>query len=517
MPDRPTSGHPVWQSTELDFDAAHRHADPYTGVEFWCDFVDESGMTLRRPGFWAGGSRWRVRFSAPTPGRWRWTSEANVNDPGLAGRTGTLDIHAASDEAIGRFHRCGFWRMSPLGRSLVHADGTPALLVADTAWAMPWRATTDQVRVYADDRSGKGFNAVLLMTVQPDMKAVGPRVRGADEGFDVGFEDLPSGHLNDLNVDYFDYLDDIVNILRGRDIVPVLQPVFFGFGWKGLDVAGPVVPPPEYARFCRYLVARYGAGPTIYLVGADGTGREPQVAAGGAEVHAWDCYGQPTGVHYRPHADNAAHQDADWLDFQWCQTGHTAEHVPERVADMWRNLPVKAVANGEPTYEATRSLNTAGGWWQGHEAWSNLCAGGTMGVVYGAASLWQWVLRPGEPGMSDYFLGPGLDWRSALGLEGSAHVGRVGRILEGLPTTDMRPGWQDILHPRCLVTDGRLVIAYAADGGPVTLLSNTAQPMAYRVIDPRTGELVRQGRRTGPLDPVPDPGGAPRVYLCTDD
>ena len=24
------------------------------------------------------------------------------------------------------------------------------------------------------------------------------------------------------------------------------------------------------------------------------------------------------------------HQDKDWLDFQWCQTGHNGEHVPER-------------------------------------------------------------------------------------------------------------------------------------------------------------------------------------------
>ena len=37
--------------------------------------------------------------------------------------------------------------------------------------------------------------------------------------------------------------------------MPELQPVFFGFGWKGLDVAGPVVPPAEYARYCRKPVA----------------------------------------------------------------------------------------------------------------------------------------------------------------------------------------------------------------------------------------------------------------------
>jgi hypothetical protein len=35
-------------------------------------------------------------------------------------------------------------------------------------------------------------------------------------------------------------------------------------------VAGLVVPADEYARYCRYLVARYGARPAIYLIGGDG-------------------------------------------------------------------------------------------------------------------------------------------------------------------------------------------------------------------------------------------------------
>src|SRR5262249_17054257 len=160
----------------------------------------------------------------------------------------------------------------------------------------------------------------------------------------------------------FRYLDRLLDILVQHEIVPVLQPVFQGFGWKGLGVAGRVVPPQEYARYCRYLVARYGARPAIYLVGAHGSGNEPQISAGGGEVQAWDCYEQPTGIHYRPHATNNASQDADWLDFQWCQTGHGGEDIPERVADMRHNTPVKAIANGEPTYERTRTEMTARGW-----------------------------------------------------------------------------------------------------------------------------------------------------------
>jgi uncharacterized protein DUF4038 len=48
--------------------------------------------------------------------------------------------------------------MSPGGRNLIHADDTPVLLVADTAWSLPWRATEEQCRIYAADRRVKGFN-----------------------------------------------------------------------------------------------------------------------------------------------------------------------------------------------------------------------------------------------------------------------------------------------------------------------------------------------------------------------
>lgn len=503
-----------WRESEITLTAQHEHANPYTNLDVWLEFTHETGRTLRRPAFWDGGHSWKVRFASPgETGRWSWRSASSVDDAGLAGQTGELVCEAGSP-IDHRFFRHGFWRMSPGRRNLIHADGTPALLVGDTAWALPWRATEEQCRIYAADRQAKGFNAVLLMSVQPDMHARGPRDRTAGEGFDVGFEDLPSGHITQLNPGYFQYLDRLIAILVEHEIVPVLQPVFQGFGWKGLSVAGTVVPPAEYARYCRYLVARYGARPAIYLVGADGSGYEPQVPAGGEEVESWDAYGQPTGIHYRPHAGNRAWQDAAWLDFQWCQTGHHGEHIPERVADMWRNLPAKGVANGEPTYENGGRLGKAVGWWQGHEAWCNLCAGGTMGVVYGAGSLWQWRLHPHEPGHAVYFLAENAGWREALEFEGSNYVGLVSKILEGLPLTDMEPNWQVTLGRRGLLVPGQLYIGYTEDGGPLKIYGDQV-PRHYRVVDPRTGVVLRAGTRSGD-EWIPDAGGGPRVYICYD-
>jgi hypothetical protein len=510
MSDAPSLAQP-WREVEVQFVGEGKYEAPYLDVDLWVDFRCGADV-VSRPAFWDGDGVWRVRFAPPHEGEWNWTTRGNVGDPGLAEHAGVVDCPAQSDPSAHAFYDHGFWRMSPGGRNLVHADGTPALIVGDTAWALPFRATPEQARSYAEDRQAKGFNAALLMTVQPDMRAVGPSDRTQDEGFDVGFEDLPQGHLTALNPTYFRYLDGLLDILVEHEIVPILSPVFQGFGWKGLDVAGLVVPPEEYARYCRYLVARYGARPAVYLVGADGLGVEPQVEAGGKAVSAADAYGQPTGIHYAPHAVNRAHQDADWLDFQWCQTGHVGEHVPERVADIWRDLPAKGVANAEPTYENTRQVGLGAGWWQGDEAWRNLCAGGTMGVFYGAASLWQWRLHADEPGHLDYFLGPDAGWREALAYEGSTYVGLVGKIMASLPFADMAPDWSHAA--RGLSVPGTWSLIYREAGG-LLMRYDPALPPYVTAIDPRSGDVVRRFEQGPDVEIVIDESSDPRVYVFT--
>ncbi len=78
-----------WQEVEIELTADAAWTAPYTDVEVWADFAcgDE---VLRRPAFWDGGDRWRLRFAAPHAGDWEWATAANVDDPGLAGRAGTV-------------------------------------------------------------------------------------------------------------------------------------------------------------------------------------------------------------------------------------------------------------------------------------------------------------------------------------------------------------------------------------------------------------------------------------------
>jgi hypothetical protein len=507
-----------WQPVELSFHTEQSYDNAYTRVEMWAEFRHDSGRVIRRPGFWDGGSTFRIRFVSPEiDGRWSYRTFCTPDDSGLTAQTGTITISPGRPRT--RYERHGLLKMSPGRRSVVHHDQTPFLVVGDTAWALPWRATLDECEIYARDRQRKGFNATLLMTVQPDMHATGPRSRTEDHGFDIGFEDLAEGHINRLRPEYFQYFDKLVHTLVHHGITPVYQPVFHGYGWKGRNVAGRHISGDEYARYCRYLVARFGAWPAIYLIGGDGLGTEVGVDPGGCEVHEWDAYEQPTGIHYGPQAPNNAHQDRDWLDFQWCQTGHGGEHIESRVADMWRNQPTKAVANGEPTYENIGEPGRAAGWWQGHEAWCNLTSGGTMGVVYGAGSLWQWMRHKDEPDHQPWCKAQNAGWREALDFEGSNYVGVISQILDGLPLADMQPNWAATYACRGLAVPGKLFIRYMSQGGGSFPIIVPTVPRHYRVVDPRTGRTLQTGQlpdTAGERVAQVAPSREPRVIIFTE-
>src|SRR5690606_400661 len=226
-----------WTTHEINLTAEQSFQNPYTDVEVWAEFKSNKGLIITRPAFWNGGSSWVVRFAPPdSDSEWKWRSFSSPEDKGLAGIEGSLKSVAYTGN--NKLLRHGLLRMSAGKRNVVHADGKPFLVVGDTPWSIPFRAQPDEVKVYAEDRQRKGFNTALLMSLQPDRYAEGPEQRGVAAGYARAFTDLPDGHLNQLKTEYFQYLDSLIAILIDHEIVPVYQPVFHGFGWKGKTVLG---------------------------------------------------------------------------------------------------------------------------------------------------------------------------------------------------------------------------------------------------------------------------------------
>jgi hypothetical protein len=520
------TGAEQWTTSEIVLTSERDYLNGYTDVEVWAIFSNGKNDSITRPAFWDGGNTWKLRFAPPDTGSvWKWKTFSIPADKGLAGRTGL--IKSLSYSGSNKLIEHGLLKMSQGKRNVVHADGKPFLVVGDTPWAIPFRATIDQVREYSVDRGEKGFNTALLMTVQPDMYAEGPEERNSILGFDRGFADLHEGHLNKLKPDYFQYVDSIINILVENGIVPVYQPVFHGFGWKGKTVMGPLADPGEYARYCKYLVARYGSMPAFWLVSGDSHGLDPGVKAGGEMIEKWDAYHQPTGIHYNPADDflaswangdsshcfhfNRSHQAENWLDFQWAQTGHDGKHLYHKVERMYENEPVKAALNGEPTYEGMGGGKNGLGWWQGEEAWNQLMNGGTMGIVYGAVCLWQWKVTADEPGWETWTDAP-MSWREAMKQEGSRYAGFVIKAFDGYDFADMEKradltGNKNLL----LASEGRFYISYMDNGGEITI-KKLPKGLTYRWLNPVSGEITPERVTEGEMTFMP-PDNKPWVLI----
>ena len=508
-----------WTTYEFALRAEKVYENPYTDVDVWAQFVNDDGDSLRRPAFWDGGAVWKVRFAPPDTGKtWTWTSFASTNDNGLNRKTGSL--RSTPYQGQNKILHRGLLKMSPGKRNVVHADNSSFLVVGDTPWSIPFRATTEQVATYAKDRREKGFNTALLITLQPDRYAEGPEARNTVLGFDRAFEDLHEGSINKLKPDYFQTLDSLVNILIDHELVPLYAPFAHGYGWKGETPIGSQLPADQYIRYCKYLVARYGSQPAFWLVNLDGNALAPGVKPGGQIIEEWDAYGQPVGLHYSPFDDylaswakgdstccfhyNRRYQEESWLDFQWAQTGHDGLHLYHKVERMYGNSPIKAVMNGESTYEGMGGGQHGLGWWQGEDAWMQLMHGGTMGVVYGAASLWQWKITADEPGWPEWTNSP-HSWFDALDLEGSKYVGFVSKAFEGFDFTDMEKRWDltDGKKP-LLAREGKFYIAFLINGGEIRI-NGMPEQLPFFWFDPVNGKFVSEGKvTTGGLFVAPD-------------
>ena len=239
------------------------------------------------------------------------------------------------------------------------------------------------------------------------------------------------GSADQINVDYFRYLDKIIAVLVEHGLTPVLQPVFHGFGWKGLTSPG---------RSCRRrstpataATSSPGTAPGRRSTWSAPTDPAPSLRSrpAASEVTAGTPTPSPPGA--LPAALAAdAHQAAPLARLPVVPTGHEGDHVPDRVATMWGNSPAKAIMNGEPTYEEPVRPGKAPAGGRGTRPGATCAPAGRWGSRTGPAASGSGGSPPTSPATSP-LSAAGAGWREALAFEGSRYVGLVGKILDGLP------------------------------------------------------------------------------------
>ncbi|MCX6376828.1 MAG: DUF5060 domain-containing protein, partial [Armatimonadetes bacterium] len=151
-------------AVQLAFDSTASYQDISSEIEVDVLFTGADGSEWRVPAFWAGGTAFRVRFAAPTPGRYTYrTVCSNAGDSGLHDQTGELEIAPYTGDNY--LYRHGPLRVSQSRRTLEHADGTPFFWMGDTWWMgltkrLDWPSGFEML---AADRVAKGFNLIQIV------------------------------------------------------------------------------------------------------------------------------------------------------------------------------------------------------------------------------------------------------------------------------------------------------------------------------------------------------------------
>ncbi len=421
----------VHEPVEWSFTSSRTYSNPFADCDLDLVIRDPQGAELRIPAFWAGSRTWRVRFAPQKPGPHTWrTICTDTSNAGLHGQSGRID--AVAYAGPNGLYQHGPLRVSPDRRHFEHVDGTPFFWLADTWWMglvkrLRW---PDDFQLLVADRCRKGFSVVQIVAgLYPDMPERDPR--GSNE---AGFPYDES--YTSINPAYFDMADLRIRYLADSGIVPCIV------GCWGYYL--PILGIEKMKRHWRYIVARWGAYPTVWCLAGEGSmpyylskRRERDVAVQksgwtelGRYVRSISAYRSPITIHPSTSA-RATVDDSSVLDFDMLQTGHSdRDSIPSTlrlITGAYETAPPMPVVNGEVCYEGIQEASRQE--IQRFMFWACILSG-AAGHTYGANGIWQ-VNLPGQPfGASPHGRSWGeTPWQTAYQLPGSAQLGLAKSLL----------------------------------------------------------------------------------------
>ena len=413
-----------WEAFETSFETAKHYANAFADVEVNVVFRQGEKQWIV-PAFWAGGSKWTVRFAPPAQGEYKYRVQCTDNtNADLNGNERTLRVAAYQGQNPLRKH--GFLRVSPDKRHFQHADGTPFFWLGDTWWkGLCKRLTWEGFQELAADRRTKGFTVVQIVCgVYPDEGLFQPRWENE------GGKPYLSRDFRVVNPAYFQYADRRIKHLVDSGIVPAIVGGWGRGDCNGMQMAGVA----GIKRHWRNLIARYAAYPTIWIIGGESGGPEWTEVA--RYVQKTDPYRHPATIH----PFNSARQsvtDETVIDFDMLQTGHgdweAARGAIPKLKAAYARTPVMPVVIGEYCYEG--HMQTAFQDVQRYVFWGNMLNGGA-GHTYGAAGIWHMSVE-GDPGITpiyDY-----TTWKEGMNAPGSTQLGLGKRLLEQYPWARFEP------------------------------------------------------------------------------
>lgn len=421
----------------------------------------------------------------------------------------------------------GKLRVSPDGRYLQHADGTPFFYLGDTAWELFHRMDEQEVEKYFENRRAKGFTVIQAVILA--------ELDGLNTPNRYGQTPLIDNLVIQPNEAYYKWVDKVIRMAETKGLYIGLLPTWGDKVDKQWGT-GPEIFNPFYAEvYGTWLAKRYKSFKNIiWINGGDRWG-------GDGNYPIWEALGKALKKHdknhlitFHPQGECSSGQwfhNSGWLDFNMAQTGHCQRSyaIYERLLIKdYNRQPVKPCMDGEPRYEnhpvcwKPDSL----GWFDDTDVrqamyWSLFS--GACGHTYGCHDIWQ-VLAPGREPVG-FARG---NWETSLDLPGAYDLIHARRLMERFDWESREPA-QDLItsandapeHTVVALRGKGFALVYFPNGETATLdlyKVSKKEKLTLSWMNPRTGEITGRGsvERTVPQEMVPPSAGRGNdwVLIC---
>jgi hypothetical protein len=472
----------TWDVFEISLEVPGQFENPYTEClkEGQKPFVsarfegisgDAAGKTIEVPGFWDGGHSWKIRFTSPYSGTWKYESLSVKK--GIKHKKGEIIVTGWSeDEKNANPIRRGFIRVNKAeprpGRYFTYSDGTPFLWIADTWWNWTNRNISfESFKTLADTRSTQGFNLGQLFF--------------AGNGWSRESSLLDSTFMHP-DLEQIRKVEKMIAYANSKGITIWIH------AWWCAENMDKSIGTENICRWWRYVIHRLHAYNVVWVIAGEynmyNYGELTQEFWNdlGKLIKSEDPYGRIVGAHPTPPmweggADAPQWSTAEaihnqpWLDYNQSQCGHARwcnELIPEIIKTAYAMSPAKPVMVTEPWYEFIEGTPTAMD--IRFAAWSAIMSG-AAGHSYGGGQIWKAYLAENHTGIDAWPMDTNVTINTML-YPGAVSLGFAGKYLRKLQWWKLEP------HPElagenpshyCMADPGHEYLFYLRYGGSVKI------------------------------------------------
>lgn len=449
---------------------------------------EAKGKKIILTAFWDGGKNWKVNFTSPYTGSWKFTSISKIRS--MNGKKGSFTVIDWTEaEKLENPTRRGMIRVMKNDNNhyFEYADATPFLWIGDTWWN--WTKKDIRFETYkqlVDNRAEKGFTIGQIFI--------------PGNAWDKKYSMLDSTYSS-LDTEQIKNVERMISYANSKGITIWIH------GWWGGKNLDSEIGGEKMQRWWRYLIHRFCAYNVIWVV----AGEYNLNNYGGMGLDFWknlgnmikeeDPYDRIVSVHNTPpfwdggkeapqwSTASVLHRES-WLDYNQSQVGHgkfANEMIPSTVSNAYHCNPAKPIVVTEPWYEFT--IDKAPACDIRFGAWSAILSG-AAGHTYGGGKIWSADV-PESPQHLGYE--PKAAGGTTLDYEGAVSIKHLVTFMKKTSWWKMEPHPELVSeYPQsfCLANPGNEYIIYFRYGGVAsvnlvtTLGKNSFQ---YYWYNPATG------------------------------